>query len=107
MVEPHVEDHPRLRKLIPLLADLEQLVVLVQLVSRLEGFQNDAALGVAAEGRTQVGARDVVDLFYHYCACSQRKLELELDDLPLIGALLHLGVFLEESLFVARHIGCQ
>jgi hypothetical protein len=50
-----------------------------------------------------VRARDIIDLFYHDGACSKWKLKLELNDLPLIGALLHLGVFLEESFFVARH----
>lgn len=48
-VEPHVEDHTSLREFVALLAHLKQLVSVVQLLSRQERFENDAAFGVAAE----------------------------------------------------------
>lgn len=91
-VKTHVEYHPRLVEVVALLADLEELVGLVELIGREEGLEDDAALGVGAEGRGEVGARYVVYLFYHHRRSAQGQLQLELDELPLVGARLYFGV---------------
>lgn len=98
-MEAHVEDHSRLGELVPLLAHLEQLVGLVQFFGGQEGLQDDAALGVAAEGRVEVGARDVVYFFDDGCAGAEGELQFEFYYFPLVGAQFYFGVLLEKSFF--------
>lgn len=48
-------------------------------------------------------ARNVVDLLDDNCASSQGELELKLNNLPLIGALLYSWIFFQEAFFLAGH----
>ena len=93
LIETDVKDHSSFWEFIAFLADFEKLVVLVELFSRVERFEDDASFGVAAEGGTQMSTGDVVYFFNDHCTCSEGELELEFYEFPLIWALLDFGIF--------------
>lgn len=93
-MEPHVEYHPRLRKFVALLANLEQFVRVIQLLGGKERLQNYTAFGIAAKSRAEMGARNIIDLLDDDCAGAKGELQFKFNNFPLIAALLNFGKLL-------------
>lgn len=103
LVESHIEDHPHIRELISFLANFENLVVLVELISGQERLQDDASFCVAAKGRAQMRAADVVYLLDDNCTCAQCELQFKFYYFPFIGSSLYFREFFKEALLIIGH----